>query len=91
MEKIILKASIILLLSSVCFAQPKSIHYSALGKYLVDENGQRTQIIGHPLLACYKGPETIKGVFVKEIDGKIYLQIGKYFYKVNKPVCDLIK
>jgi hypothetical protein len=78
---------VVTLLSSVCFVQPKSMHYSRQGKYLVDQDGQRTQIAGHPLLVCYKDSKIVRGVFVKEVNGTIYLKTGNLYWKTDKPVC----
>ena len=82
-----------LLISTVVFAiQPKSVHWSAFGKYLVDQDGNKTKIEGHPLMACYQGPRTIRGKFLKEIKGIIYLMIDyKTIVQINKPVCDILE
>lgn len=80
----------LLFISTLVWANPTSIHYSAIGKYIVNENGQRVKIQGHPLMECYEGARIIRGKFVKEIEGKIYLLVTpKTFVCIDKPVCDL--
>ncbi len=80
----------LLFISTLVWANPLSIHFSALGKYLVDQNGNKTKIQGHPLMECHEGSRIIKGKFVKEIEGKVYLLVTpKTFVCIEKPVCDL--
>ena len=84
----------LLLIPAIAVAQPKSVHYSDLGKYLVDENGHQTRIQGHPWITCVEKDGTYSGIFQKEVDGVIYMKAltanGAYIYHVVKwPACDL--
>lgn len=84
-----MKILFLLLLPAVVFAQPKAIHYSALGDYLVDENGNKTTISGHPQMTCYQNNKEIRGLFQKARGAKIWLISGKKYIEIAKPVCDL--
>jgi hypothetical protein len=80
----------LLFISTLAFANPTSIHFSSQGKYIVDQNGNRTKIVGQPVMICYEGRSAIKGIFFKEIQGKIYLLTGpNTIIKIDRPVCDL--
>lgn len=87
------KFVLLLFITTMAFAvQPRSVHYSALGKYLVNENGNRTKIQGHPLIVCYQGSRTIRGKFLKEVNGVVYLMSDyKTIIQIDKPVCDILK
>jgi hypothetical protein len=83
------KIIFLLFISTIAFAQPKSIHFSSQGDYLVDENGKRTEIQGHPFMACYDGLLEYRGVFQKARGATIWLIGGSEYMKIEKPVCDL--
>ena len=75
---------------------PQSIHYSSLGNYLVDENGQRTTIHGHPHMTCYRPNGELYGTFDKARGSTVWLKVptippdGSLWYvKIPKAVCDL--
>jgi hypothetical protein len=92
------KILFLLFITTIAFAvNPKSIHYSALGKYLVNENGQRTKIEGHPRMVCYRGSERLHGIFLKEEGSTIWLEVPTippsgemWIVKIDKPICDII-
>jgi len=91
LDKSMKKIVALLFISTLVWANPTSIHWSVQGRYLVDQNGNRTHIEGHPLMECYQGIGTVKGYFIYEIDGSIYLSLydsGKTVF-INRPVCDL--
>jgi len=80
---------LLILIPAICLAQPHSVHYSALGNYLVDENGQRTTIVGHPSMTCYQGTKEVHGKFQKARGATIWLISGKKYIEIKKPVCDI--
>lgn len=92
------KFVLLLFLSTSCWANPKAIHYSSLGNYLVNENGQRTTITGHPRIICYR-PEnhTLEGTFQKAKGSTIWIIADKWdgrgldnwHVEIPNPVCDL--
>lgn len=91
-----MKKLLLLLIPTIAFAQPKSIHYSSLGDYLVDENGQRTTITGHPKMTCYRPHGVLHGTLDKVRGSTIWLKVptippgGDLWYvEVPNPVCDL--
>ena len=75
-----------------------AIHYSSLGNYLVDQDGNRVVIKGHPKMICYR-PEnhTLEGVFQKARGSTIWLIADKWdgrglpdwYVEIKNPVCDL--
>lgn len=92
------KFILLLFVTTLAFAvQPKSIHYSALGKYLVDQDGQRTKIEGHPRMTCYKKHGELQGVFQKARGSTIWIIADKWnghgvdnwYVMIENPVCDL--
>ena len=84
------KLFLFLLIPTVIFAKnPKSIHWSALGDYLVDQDGHRTHIEGHPWMRCYIGNIVLAGWFVREVHSKVILQSKNQSILVDKPVCDV--
>lgn len=91
-----MKKLLLLLLPTIAFAQPKAIHYSSVGDYLVDENGHRTTITGHPTMTCYKKYGKLTGTLQKVRGMKIWLIVptippgGDLWYvEIDDPVCDL--
>ena len=84
------KLLFLILLPSLSFANPKSIHYSALGDYLVNESGNRTHITGHPWMICYQDNYILKGWFEGAKGATIFLQTdGGNSHIIDKPVCDV--
>ena len=91
--------SIIFLLftSTFAFANPTAIHYSDVGNYLVDQEGNRTTIQGHPRIACYKNAGEVEGTFQKSKGSIIWLIADKWnghgvdnwYVMIKYPVCDL--
>ena len=86
------------MIPTLSFGQPKSIHYSAVGNYLVDENGNRTTIEGHPNITCYRPHGYVKGRFFKARGSTIWIQgtewnkqhlIPPMYIEIPNPVCDL--
>jgi hypothetical protein len=78
-----------------------SIHYSSSGNYLVNQDGIRVTIQGHPHMVCYHSNGEIKGLFEKAKGSTIWLINSRYDeqetgelipnweVKITKPVCDL--
>jgi len=92
------KKLLLLLIPTVVLAQPTSIHYSDVGNYLVDENGKRTVIEGHPNLTCYRRHGYLKGKFFKQRGSIIWLQATEWnrqhlippmYVEVPNPVCEV--
>lgn len=92
-----MKKLLLLLIPAVAFAQPKAVHYSALGNYLVDQDGNKTTIQGHPHMVCYTGTHEIRGKFQKARGSVVYL-IGyddhdetksTHYFLIPNAVCDL--
>jgi hypothetical protein len=90
-----MKLNWMLLLPTIAFAQPMSIHYSAQGNYLVDQDGNRTTIQGYPQMICHQERD-IDGTFFKADGAIIWLRVSPAFFlegddivKIEKPVCDL--
>lgn len=79
----------LLLLSSFAFAQPTSIHYSVFGKYIVDQDGKRTTISGHPHMVCHVGFDDVTGVFQKARGMTIWLIDETDYIKIDHPVCEV--
>lgn len=87
----------LLFISSLSFANPISIHFSALGNYLVDQNGNRTAIKGHPSITCYRPHGELHGVFQKAIGSTIWIEadnwngnkIDNWYVEIRNPVCNL--
>jgi hypothetical protein len=79
----------LLFVSVLAFAQPTSIHYSALGNYLVDQDGDKTEIQGHPKMICYQGLDEIAGIFQKARGATIWLINASRYIEIEKPVCDI--
>ena len=87
----------LLFISSFAFAQPTSIHYSGLGDYLVDQDGNKTTIQGHPEMTCYRPHGELHGTFQKAKGSTIWLIadrwngviINNWEVKIPNPVCDL--
>ena len=74
-----------------------AIHYSALGNYLVNQDGQRVTIQGHPQMICYRPHGTLHGTFLKADGATIWLRVPTippggdvWEVKIAKPVCDII-
>jgi hypothetical protein len=85
-----LKFISLLFISSFAFAQPTSIHYSGLGDYLVDQDGNKTTIQGHPWMVCYQGSHILKGWFMSAEGATIFLRTdGGNSHIIEKPVCDI--
>jgi len=78
-----------LLVLVATLANPISIHWSSQGDYLVDQNGKRTEIHGHPKMVCYSGLGEIRGTFQKSRGSKIWLINATRYIEIPKPVCDL--
>jgi len=77
-------------------AQPLSVHYSSNGNYLVDQNGQKAVIQGHPHMTCYRPHGELQGTFDKARGSTIWLKVptipagGPLWYvEIKNPVCDL--
>jgi len=68
-----------------------SIHYSAFGNYLVNQNGKRVVILGNPEMICYCVEGERHGIFVKENGAVIWIKSGTKVIKIEKPVCDILK
>jgi hypothetical protein len=79
----------LLFVAAMAFAQPTSIHYSALGNYLVDQDGNKTEIQGHPKMTCYQGLGEIHGTFQKARGATIWLINASRYIEIEKPVCDI--
>jgi hypothetical protein len=79
----------LLFISTFVFAQPKSIHWSSQGNYLVDQDGNKTHIEGHPWMVCHQGLGDIEGQFQKEKGATIWLINASRYIEIDKPVCDL--
>ncbi len=71
--------------------QPLSIHYSDVGNYLVDQDGKRTTIHGHPNMTCYTEDGEVHGKFQKARGRTIWLIDGSDYIQLKYPVCDLKK
>ena len=84
-----LKIISLLFISSFAFAQPKSIHYSGLGNYLVDQDGNKTMIQGNPWMVCHQGLGDIEGRFQKQKGATIWLVNASRYIEIENPVCDL--
>lgn len=67
-----------------------SIHYSALGNYLVDQDGNRVVIQGHPQLVCHEGIGNIYGSFIKQNGSTIWLGNASRVVRIEKPICDVV-
>lgn len=86
-----------LLALAVALSNPQSIHWSSQGDYLVDENGQRVTISGHPRMVCYeKGRVVAHGWFLRAKGATIWIRLPKgsmfqsdTIIRLDKPVCDL--
>lgn len=85
------KLLFLFLLPSLALANPKSIHWSALGNYLVDQDGHRTHIDGHPWLRCYKGQGVLEGWYQSARGSTILLQTKLYTILVDYPDCDVFE
>ena len=89
----------ILALPTLSLAQAKSIHYSAIGDYLVDENGERTIIQGHPRMECHRKGNTLRGTFLFAEGATIWLQVPTvppsdqpdWKVRISNPVCDILE
>lgn len=68
-----------------------AIHYSSLGDYLVDQDGHKVVIQGHPEMICHQGIGDIEGTFVEQHGDKIVLKNASRFVLIKYPVCDIIK
>ena len=80
-----------ILLVLIALANPISIHWSSQGNYLVDQNGQRTEIQGHPSIVCYAGLGNEYGIFQKFRGRTIWLINASRYIEIDYPVCDLKK
>ena len=69
--------------------QPLSVHYSSHGDYLVDQNGEKVVIKGHPHMTCYAPEGEVRGVLQKVRGSTIWLISGKRYVELKHPVCDL--
>ena len=78
----------LLFIPTLLFAQPRSIHYSAVGNYLVDQDGKKTEITGHPRLVCHLDSHDVSGMFLKARGSIIWL-IGDTYIKIDQPVCEI--
>jgi len=98
-----MKKLLLLLIPTVVLAahhHTKSIRYSAIGNYLVNQDGERIVIQGHPHMICFVGRnEQINGKFVKTRDGLKIIYIRGWSkmsgnhklhdFAIPNPVCDL--
>lgn len=74
-----------------------AIHYSALGNYLVNQDGKRVTIQGHPHMVCYRKHGELRGTFIKANGSTIWLkanwwngnEIEDWNVEIKNPVCDL--
>lgn len=90
MKKIKFRYLLLLFVPSILFAgKPHYIHYSSIGNYLVNENGEKTIIEGNPMLICQISNDTkLAGIFIKQDGATIYVDANK-IVKIEKPVCDV--
>jgi hypothetical protein len=93
------KLALFVLLPTISLIQPKSIHYSENGNYLVDQDGKRTIIQGHPKMICYRGSRgqfSLQGIFLKAQGSTIWLRVptipaggSDWNVEIERPICDL--
>jgi hypothetical protein len=81
--------SLLFITSLVLAINPKSIHYSGLGDYLVDQDGNKTTIQGNPWLVCHQGLGDLEGTFQKQKGATIWLKNASIVIEVAKPICDI--
>jgi hypothetical protein len=79
----------LLFVSTFIFANPKSIHYSSQGDYLIDQSGNKTIIQGNPWMVCHQGIGDIEGRLQKQKGATIWLINASRYIEIEKPVCDL--
>lgn len=76
-----------------------AFHFSALGNYLVDQDGNRVTIKGHPEVICTQGEGTnrIHGTLQKARGATIWIISPSegsgpdWYVEISKPVCDIIQ
>lgn len=97
-----MKKLLLLLLPTIALASHHTVsfRYSALGDYLVNQDGERIVIQGHPKIVCFVGPEEqIHGRFVKSMDSLHIIYVrgwskmsgnhNQHDFYLPDPVCDL--
>jgi hypothetical protein len=76
-----------------------AIHYSAFGNYLVNQDGQRITIQGHPKMICFRPHGELRGTFQKARGSTIWIiadewngnKINNWYVEIEKPVCEILK
>lgn len=69
---------------------PTAIHYAHLGDWLVDQDGHRTVIHGHPEMVCYGNFPEMHGRFVSAKGAQIILRTAKGDVLIHHPACDVL-
>lgn len=92
------KIIFLLFAATTVLAQPSSIHYSSLGDYLVDQDGNKTVVEGHPEIVCYRPHGEVHGMFQIAEGSTIWIiadrwngnRLSNWYVKIPNPVCDII-